>query len=72
MINNLSIYLYKIFFSLSFILLFFAILEKILNLFDYTLSLVMYTPGRLTEFGAIFLLFAIAFLLRQIRDLLKK
>ena len=72
MINNLSIYLYKILFSISIILLFLAILERFLHLFNYTLSWIPYQPSRLVEFATILLLFVFALLLRQIRDILKK
>ena len=72
MIKTLSIYLYKILFSLSIILLFIAVLEWIINLFNYTFSWIPYSPFRLLEFGVIFMLFVIALLLRQIRDILNK
>jgi len=72
MINTLNIYLYKILFSISIIILFLAGLEWILNLFNYTLSWFPYSAFRFAEFGVIFILFTIALLLRQIRDALNK
>jgi hypothetical protein len=72
MINKLNFYLYRILFSVSIIFLFFAVLEWFINIFNYTLSWIPYSPFRLLEFGVIFMLFVIALLLRQIRDILKK
>ncbi|MCK5033037.1 MAG: hypothetical protein KAS18_05365 [Calditrichia bacterium] len=72
MINTLSLYLYKLLFSGSIILLILAVSEWFLNYFNYTLSWIPYSPFRLLEFGAIFMLFVIALLLRQIRDILRK
>ena len=72
MINTLNIYLYKILFTISIIILFLAGLEWILNLFNYTLSWFSYSAFRLAGFGVIFILFTIALLLRQIRDVLNK
>jgi hypothetical protein len=71
MINTLSTYLYKILFSVALIFLFLSMLEWCLNKFNYTLSWTVYTPFRLAEFGLVLMIFAIAFLLRQIRDKLK-
>lgn len=72
MINTLSIYLYKVLFSFSIALLFLAVLEWIINYFNYTLSWISYSPFRLLEFGVALMLFVLALLLRQIRDILKK
>jgi len=72
MINTLNIYLYKILFTISIIIFFLAGFEWILNLFNYTLSWFSYSAFRLAEFGVIFILFTIALLLRQIRDVLNK
>jgi len=60
-------------FSGAFILLIVALTEKIMNLLGYTLLLqTRYTSWRLLEFAALFLIFVIAILLRQIRDELRK
>ena len=72
MTKNLDFHFYRILFSVSIFLLFLAVLEWILNLFNFTLSWIPYSPFRLLEFGVIFMLFVIAFLLRQVRDILKK
>lgn len=57
----------QIFFYGSFILLALAVIEKLFNLFGYTLLRGYYTPWRLLEFTAVGLLFAIVLQLRQIR-----
>ena len=72
MTKNLDFHLYRVLFSVSIILLFLGVLEWIMNLFNYTLSWIPYSPFRLLEFGVIFMLFVIALLLRQIRDILNK
>ena len=60
-------------FSGAFILLIVASTEKIMNLLGYTLlQQTQYTSWRLLEFAALFLIFVIAILLRQIRDELRK
>jgi len=56
----------------AFALLAAAFLERGLNVVGYTiLGVGSYAPGRLAEFAGILLIFVIALLLRQTRDLLK-
>ena len=62
----------RIFFSLAFICLFIAVFERLANLAGYSLLFPYYIPWRLLEFAAIFLLFAIAIVLRQIREELRQ
>ena len=63
----------RILFSLSLIFLVVAVGERITNLIGYTfLRQTTYTPWRLLEFAAIFLIFVIAILLRQIREELRQ
>ncbi len=62
----------RIFFALSFICLFTAVLERLANLVGYSILYPYYIPWRLLEFAAVFLLFAIAIVLRQIREELKQ
>ena len=57
----------QIFFYGSFILLALAVIEKLTNLFGYTLLRGYYTPWRLLEFTAVALLFVIVLQLRQTR-----
>ena len=63
----------RVLFSLSLVLLFIAVAERIANFIGYTiLRQTPYTPWRLLEFAAIFLIFVIAILLRQIREELRQ
>ena len=63
----------RVLFSLSVILLVTAVAERFANLIGYTiLRQTPYTPWRLLEFAAIFLIFVIAILLRQIREELRQ
>jgi len=62
----------RIFFSLSFVLLIGATLERFANGLGYTVVKRTFSPGRLLEFAVILLIFVIALLLRQTRDALRK
>ncbi len=63
----------RILFFAAFLLLAIAIGERLANLMGYTiLRQTSFAAGRLLEFAAIFLVFVIALLLRQIRKELKK
>jgi len=48
-----------------------ALWDKFLRLFGWTISWVTYIPGRILEFSVMLMIFAIALLLRQIREELK-
>jgi hypothetical protein len=58
----------RVFFVISFALLFIAIWDKFLRLFGWTLSFVPYQPARLFELSAMLIIFVLALLLRQIRE----
>ena len=63
----------RLLFSLSLVLLVIAVAERRANVAGYTLfRQTPYSPWRLLEFAAIFLIFVIAILLRQIREELKE
>ena len=49
-----------------------AVWDWIIGWFGYRLTWIPYQPGRLFEFAAILVVFVIALLLRQIRDLLRQ
>jgi len=49
-----------------------AVWDWIIEWFGYHLTWIPYQPGRLLEFAAILIIFVIALLLRQIRDLLRQ
>jgi hypothetical protein len=56
----------------AFVLFAIAVLERIANVFDYTILKTAYSPGRLLEFAGILLILVIALVLRQVREELKK
>jgi len=63
----------RVFFIIAFGLLAIVVSEVVANAFGYTITLrSSYTAGRLLEFATVFLVFAVALLLRQIRDQLKR
>ena len=71
MIDKFNSIICRIFFVIAGLLLFFAVLERTAKLFDYTLYWIPYAPSRLLELSAILIIFVIALLLRQMRELLK-
>jgi hypothetical protein len=60
--------IYRVFFIISFILLILAIWERINQFYGYTFTWLQYQPGQLLQFSAIFMIFTIGLLLRQLRD----
>jgi hypothetical protein len=63
----------RVLFGGSLLLMGIAVLERAANFFGYTiLPDATSSPGRLIQFSAIFLIVVIAFLLRQVRDELKR
>lgn len=72
MFNQIIQQIYRGMFIVAGLIFIVAIWERILQFFNLTLSWISYEPWRLMEFSSIFLLFAIALLLRQIRDQLKQ
>jgi hypothetical protein len=63
---------YRVIFVLAGILFVLAIWEKIINSFSYKMSWIPFDLLTMFELSAIFVLFVIALLLRQIRDILRK
>lgn len=72
MIDKLTSFLCRLLFIISFALLFIAILDRILRIFGWTLSWITHTPGRYLEISVMIIIFAIALLLRQIKQGIKK
>jgi hypothetical protein len=70
-IDRMSSLVSRVFFVTAFALLVLAVLERVLGLFGYTILGGSYTPGRVLEFAGILVLFAIALLARQIREVLR-
>jgi hypothetical protein len=62
----------RLFFGMAFILLALSVLEKVLGWVGASIFQGAYTAGRLLEFSALLVVFVIAFLLRQIREELRK
>ena len=58
----------RLFFYLALGILSVAMIETLVNFFDYTILRGAYTAGRLVELSAALLIFVITILLRQIRD----
>jgi len=63
---------YRIMFVLAGIFFVLALWERILNEFNYTLFWIRISASRLLELSSILVLFTVALLLRQIRDIVKK
>lgn len=59
-------------FTCAFVIFVIASWNWIIGLFGWTLKWNPYQSGRMFEFSGIFMIFAIALLLRQIREELKK
>ena len=66
--NRVTLVLYRVFAVASLALMVLAVLEALANAFRHTIVGQAYRPGRLVEFAAMAAVFAIAQLLRQIRD----
>ena len=70
MIKQLSSLASRTLFAGSFVLAGLAVLEKLSNLFGFTLIMLgAYTPSRLLELAAVALLFVIALQLRELKHL---
>jgi hypothetical protein len=70
--DRLTSFLNRVFFTVAFVFLALAVLDRFVSFFGYTILGRMYTAGRLLEFAAIMLLFVMALLLRQTRDALQR
>jgi hypothetical protein len=68
--NDLTSLISRVLFVASFVLAGLATLEKLVNLFGYTVLQEMYEPWRLLEFAAVALLFVFALQLREIHHAL--
>ena len=68
----LASFISRILFIVSLAMVALAFVERVVNLFDFTLLRGTYTSSRLLELAAILMVFVIVILLRQIRDSLSK
>jgi hypothetical protein len=69
--SDLTSLVSRVLFVASFVLAGLATLEKLANLFGYTVLREMYEPWRLLEFAAVALLFVFALQLREIHHALE-
>lgn len=69
-LNRLASLLSHVFAVMAFLLLALGVVEWLANVLGYTV--VNYRPGRLMEFAAIFAIFVVALLLRQLREEIRK
>jgi len=58
----------RAFFVLAFALLGLAVIERVVNVFEYTVLGRVYTAGRLLELSVVLLLFVLAVQLREVRE----
>jgi len=70
MLDKLMSIFNRMFFLAACVLLFLAVWDRILHLFGWSIDW-DYGAGRVLEFSAIMMIFVIALLLRQVRELLK-
>jgi len=71
-VRPLASFISRILFIVSLAMVALAFVERVVNLFDFTLLRGTYTSSRLLELAAILMVFVIVILLRQIRDSLSK
>lgn len=69
--NQLSTLLCRVFLAGGFTLLVLGVLERVAFVFGYTITGGVASGGRLLEMAMVALIFAIALLLRDIRDVLR-
>ncbi len=69
-VDRLSSWVSRLFFLGAFVLLGLAVLEKVANVFGYTLH--MPEPNRLLGFAGILLVFVMTLLLREVREKLAR
>jgi len=72
LMNKLVSIVSRIAFAASLVLIVVSIIEKVATTTGYTILKGAYTPSRLLEIAAVFLILVIALLLRQVRDGLEK
>jgi hypothetical protein len=70
--NSITSVLYRVFAGGAVALLVLAAIECVVKEYKYTVVHERYEPGRLLEFAVMAAVFAIALLLRQIREELRK
>ncbi|PYU05258.1 MAG: hypothetical protein DMG33_11485 [Acidobacteria bacterium] len=71
-LDRLGSLLSHVFSVAAFVLLALGVVEWLANAMGYTILGQVYRPGRLMEFAAIFAVFVVALLLRQVRQEIRK
>jgi len=61
----------RTFLVVAFLLLGLAVIERAVNVYNYTIVAQALTPGRLLEFSVVLLLFVVALQLREVREELR-
>ena len=68
MVDKLTSIFSRVFFLISLLLFLIAASDRFLRLFGWSWSWIGYAPGRLFELSAMFMIFVVVLLLRQIRE----
>jgi hypothetical protein len=71
-LDRLGSLISHVFSMVAFLLLALSVVEWLANVFGYTILSQRYRPGRLMELAAIFTVFVVALLLRQVRQEIRK
>jgi hypothetical protein len=71
-LDRLGSLLSHVFSGVAFVLLALGVVEWLANILGYTIVNQVYRPGRLMEFAAIYAIFVVALLLRQVRQEIRK
>ena len=71
-LDRLGSLLGHVFAVVAFVLLAVGVVEWLANVLGYTMLNQVYRPGRLIEFAALFAVFVVALLLRQVRQEIRK
>jgi hypothetical protein len=71
-LDRLGSLLSHVFSVAAFVLLVLGVVEWLANVLGYTILNQVYRPGRLMEFAAMYAVFVVALLLRQVRQEIRK
>lgn len=71
-LDKLNSLVCRVLFATAAILAALAVLERLVNFAGYTILRGSYTPARMLELAAVFSIFVIVLLLRQVREGLKR
>jgi hypothetical protein len=71
-LDRLGSFLSHVFSVVAFVLLALSVVQWLANVLGYTILNQVYRPGRLMELAAIYAVFVVALLLRQVRQEIRK